>query len=248
MTTISDQKMVDKTPLDLQVKSLETSMCTLIKAFKELRSIVKILEDKVNQPENKEIQNIMESQKILDIAMNENSDAIERINSEIRDLRNDKSKENVHKDDKRKTEKGAKICKYYNRGHCKYKMECRFRHSTQICKNHLEGGKCDKNVCQDRHPKVCKWWQGKSGCSRIGCDYLHGTLASDDGQSKAHKSFPCAGCKNCYDDERCVVHHNVNHIEFFLCLNCEDWIRHKDLIMNPGWSLFDNNGDLRRDV
>ena len=182
MKTISDQKIVDKTPLDLQVKSLETSMCTLIKAFKELRSIVKILEDKVNQPENKEIQNIMESQKILDIAMKENSDAIEKINSEIRDLQNDKSKENVHQEDNRKTEKGAKICKYYNRGHCKYKMECRFRHSNQICKTHLEGGKCDKNVCQDRNPKVCKGWQGKSGCSRIGCDYLHGTLASDDGQ------------------------------------------------------------------
>ena len=83
-------------------------MCTLIKAFKELRSIVKILEDKVNQPENKEIQNIMESQKILDIAMNENSDAIEKINSEIQDLQNDKSKENVHQEDNRKTEKGAK--------------------------------------------------------------------------------------------------------------------------------------------
>ena len=52
MTTISDQKMVE------QVKSLEKSMGTLVKAFKELKSTVKTLEDKVNQPKNKEIQDI----------------------------------------------------------------------------------------------------------------------------------------------------------------------------------------------
>ena len=55
MTTISDQKMVE------QVKSLEKSMCTLVKAFKELKSTVTILEDKVNQPKNKEIQEIREN-------------------------------------------------------------------------------------------------------------------------------------------------------------------------------------------
>ena len=106
------------------------------------------------------------------------------------------------------------MCRYKNRGHCKYKTECRFKHSSQICKIHLEVGKFDQSSCQNRHPKMCKWWEGKSWCSRIGCDYLHGTLASDEGQIKAHKSFPCAGCKNCYDDERCVIHYNVNNLEF----------------------------------
>ena len=49
MTSISDHKMVE------QVKSLEKSMCTLVKAFKESKSTVTILEDKVNQPKKKEL-------------------------------------------------------------------------------------------------------------------------------------------------------------------------------------------------
>ena len=72
--------------------------------------------------------------------------------------------------------------------------------------------------------------------------------ASDDGPMKSHKSVSCAGCKNCYNDERCVVHHIVNNSEFFLSLNCEDWIRNKALIVSPGWILFDHNGELRTDV
>ena len=50
-------------------------------------------------------------------------------------------------------------------------------------------------------------------------------------------------CKNCYNDERCVVHHIVNNSEFFLSLNCEDWIRNKALNVRPGWSIFDHNGE-----
>ena len=100
-----------------------------------------------------------------------------------------------------------------------------------------------------RHPKHCKWFQKRSGCRRADCDYLHDTLACDDVQLiQAHKTYTCAGCKNCYDDARCIVQHVVGNKSFFLCLNCEDWIKHKELILNPGWSLFDGNGDLRKDV
>ena len=38
------------------------------------------------------------------------------INSELRDLQNDKLKENFPKED-RETEKGPKMCRYKNRGH-----------------------------------------------------------------------------------------------------------------------------------
>ena len=67
-------------------------MCSLVKAFKELKSTVKTLEDKVNQPKNKEIQDIRENKKILDKAIKENSEAIGKINSELRDLQNAKLK------------------------------------------------------------------------------------------------------------------------------------------------------------
>ena len=33
--------------------------------------------------------------------------------------------------------KKPRKCKYYNKGHCNYKMKCRFIHPEQICKGHL---------------------------------------------------------------------------------------------------------------
>ena len=142
-----------------------------------------------------------------------------------------------------------KKCKYFDRGHCKFKLECKFSHPTETCKTYLEGQKCERNVCKMRHPKECKWYQGRTGCKRQGCDYLHVTLARGDGQQvRAHKTYPCAGCKNYFEDVTCVVQHTVKNTDFFLCLNCEDWIQDKEMIINPGWCLFDRNGDLRRDV
>ena len=88
-----------------------------------------------------------------------------------------------------------------------------------------------------------------TGGKWVQSDYLHDTLARDDvQQNQAHKIYPCAGCKNCYDDATCIVQHVVQNTAFYLCLNCEDWIRNKEMVINPGWSLFDGNGDLRRDV
>ena len=87
------------------------------------------------------------------------------------------------------------------------------------------------------------------GMYKKNCDYLHVTLVSDDDQAKdAHKNFPCLGCHNCFDDRSCVVQHIVKNTRIFLCLNCDGWIRKKEEIMNPGWSLFDQFGDLRRDI
>ena len=142
-----------------------------------------------------------------------------------------------------------KKCKYFNKGRCKYVKRCRNSHPTEICSTYLGGGKCDQSSCQDRHPKICKWWLGRSGCRRNDCNYLHVTLAHDDDQQKkAHTIFPCAGCKSRYDDQSCVVQHIVNDTTFLLCLNCDDWIQHKDMIITPGWTLFDGNGALRYDV
>jgi hypothetical protein len=94
--------------------------------------------------------------------------------------------------------------------------------------------------------------RGSSGCKRRDCDFLHDTLANDDGhQIQAHKSYLCLGCKNCYEDKTCVVQNTVGKTPFYLCLNCDEWIKHKrtkDKIMTPGWSLLNQNGDLRRDV
>ena len=34
----------------------------------------------------------------------------------------------------------------------------------------------------------------------------------------------------------------------FFCLNCDDWIGNKEEVLKSDWTLFDSNGDLRRDV
>ena len=248
MTKISDQKMGDKTALELQVLGLEKNMLTVVKAIKELRSTVKELENKLDQPESKEIQEIKDIQKLVENAIEENAEAIKRVKNEISNLKNYKGKASTAEVGMNKGEKSVKRCRYNNRGHCKYKTECKFIHYREVCQTYLDGRKCDQNTCKKRHPKVCKWSEGKEGCKRSDYDYLHVTIACDDDQNKAHKYFSCAGCKSKFEDAMCVVEHIVNHTTFFLCLNCEDWITNKEMVINPGWTLFNQNGDLRYDV
>jgi hypothetical protein len=45
-----------------------------------------------------------------------------------------------------------------------------------------------------------------------------------------------------------IVRHIVNNTAFLLCLNCDDWIHHKEMVITPGWTLFDANGALRYNV
>ena len=246
---ISDKKMGDKVPLEMQVKELEKSLVTIVKAFKDLKASVKALEEKSTKSHDEDIQELMNRQKTLEEVIEANSDAIKRIDAEILNIKNDKAKADISDKNDKEAEKKDKKCKYFDRGHCKYKTECKFSHPDKICKDYLERRKCDPKTCKARHPKICKWSQQRSGCRRQNCDYLHVTLASDDRrQINAHKSFPCIGCQNCYDDVACVVQHKIENSSFYLCLNCEDWIKHKEKIITPGWSLFDHNGALRRDV
>ena len=243
MTTISDKKM------EARIKDLENTMATIVKALKGLGASVKALEEKANKSQNEDIQEILKSQDKLEGIIIANSKAIKQIDEEILRLQTSKTRADTTKTKNNEAKIEVKKCRYFNRGHCKYKLECRFSHPTEICSKILEGRKCEQHLCKMRHPKSCKWDQRGSGCRRKDCDYLHGTLAHDDAQqTRAHKNYPCAGCKNCYEDQTCVVQHTAKSKVFFLCLNCEDWIRRKDMVLNPGWSLYDLNGDLRTDV
>jgi hypothetical protein len=236
--------------LEIQVKTLEKGMGTLVKAFKNLKASVQALEDKVDNKHNEEIKGIRENQKMLEDLLKANSESIKKIDNEILEMKNENGNASRTKAEKKnKPENRLRKCKFFNSGYCKFKSDCKFSHPVEICKVYLEGGKCDYKLCNDRHPKVCKWLQGERGCKRIDCEYLHVTLALDDGQvNRAHKYFPCAGCKNCFDDISCVVQHELNTVGFNLCLNCDSWIKHKENVLTPGWSIFDKEGYLRRDV
>ena len=72
-------------------------------------------------------------------------------------------------------ESKPKKCRYFNRGFCKYRENCRYYHSAVICKEYVKEGFCRKNNCSERHPKSCKFWTKTSGGCPRGekCQFLH---------------------------------------------------------------------------
>ena len=145
-----------------------------------------------------------------------------------------------------------KKCRYFNKGYCKYKGRCRYFHPQQICQNHMDTLDCKLKGCKKRHPKVCKWFRKAVGCNRgENCEFLHVTRACDDGdESNAHKeiAYKCESCRSIFKSEDYVLKHIIQNKEVFFCLNCDDWVQNKELVLKGDWTLFDKNGDLRRDV
>ena len=62
------------------------------------------------------------------------------------------------------------VCKHNQRGYCKFGMQCRKHHINEICQN----GNCSLEVCQKRHPNVCKFFSIFGSC-KFGedCAYTH---------------------------------------------------------------------------
>ena len=239
--------MAGENSLEVRIKGLEQSFGTIVKAFKDMRASMNMMEEKVKQIQNEKVEEIIETQKNLNEMIAVNANAIQRIDNEILEIQKDKA--NAASTKGNEIVREPKKCRYFNRGHCKYKVACKFTHPKNTCKIHLEGKKCDDKHCENRHPKPCKWFQGQSGCKRQNCDYFHVTLACDDGhQNQARNNFHCSGCKNNFEERSYVVDHIVKSHPIFLCLNCDSWIQRKENILDGGWSLYDKYGDLRRDV
>ena len=65
-------------------------------------------------------------------------------------------------------------CRYFNRGYCKYKENCKYSHASKICEEYLKDGICVLDRCADRHPKHCRYWSSDpEGCRYKSCQYLH---------------------------------------------------------------------------
>ena len=248
--------MTDNKALDEKVNAMRKDLVTVVKALRDLSASVKKLEEKSENDENKELQEILKSQEMIDRIIVENSDSIKRLDREIAKLEKEKPKVDEPKEaletneDEGRVDETIKKCRYYNKGYCKYEEKCKFAHPLQTCQKHLETLKCTVKECKDRHPKVCKWFTREVGCKRQHCDFLHDTPAGDDEKSKAHKEsgYACEGCKKTFPEANYVVNHRIKSTEVFFCLNCEDWIQEKEKVFEKGWTLFDINGDLRRDV
>ena len=75
---------------------------------------------------------------------------------------------------KEKEEHTMKKCKWWNRGYCREKGECRYSHSKDDCEDHLKGSCITKRCITLRHRKKCKYFNTEGGCSRgETCEYLH---------------------------------------------------------------------------
>ena len=144
---ISDKIMADKIPLELKINSLEKSMAMIVKAVQEMKAGMDKLEKRVNDKQNDEIQEILKAQKSLEEVIAANSDEIKRIDNEILMFQNDKAEADSNKKEDDKVENTAKKYSYFNRGHCKYKLECRFTHPEETCETYLGGKICYEKLC-----------------------------------------------------------------------------------------------------
>jgi hypothetical protein len=88
-------------------------------------------------------------------------------------------------------EKVEKRCIYHNKGYCKFKNECKYVNSGQVCGKFLKDGKCEsEQICKLRHPKDCKYWkQDENGCHRKeSCKHLHRLTQSNNVKSPNDKN------------------------------------------------------------
>ena len=74
-----------------------------------------------------------------------------------------------------KTKESEKKRRYYNKGYCKYELDCKFYHPESVYENCLLNKSCPERGCTKRHPSSCKFWQrDPRGCFRgETCKYLH---------------------------------------------------------------------------
>ena len=61
-------------------------------------------------------------------------------------------------------------CRHFKYGYCRFTNRCRLQHSSKIC----EKEDCNVNLCQDRHPRTCKFFAEYGRC-KFGefCLYSH---------------------------------------------------------------------------
>ena len=62
------------------------------------------------------------------------------------------------------------VCKYHQRGYCKFRSECQKYHENEIWKDQS----CSSQACRRRHPRLCKYFCENMRC-KFGkdCSYVH---------------------------------------------------------------------------
>ena len=116
-------KKNEKAKMEDEIKALQKHMGGLVKTVLDLKSTVEILQKKVENDFNDEVNNIIEKQKSVDKAIAANEAALSEINKELTNLHRAKP-DIVQKDaiEDRSVEKQNNVkrkrCRYFNRGYC----------------------------------------------------------------------------------------------------------------------------------
>ena len=102
-----------------------------------------------------------------------------------------------------------KICAFHNKGYCR-EQNCPFFHADLICQIYKLSGKCWKQNCRLRHPKVCRYgfecYRGES------CRYFHDTLPCGRCESYSQKHYYCEFCKRNFCDGCTVEQAHIKNI------------------------------------
>jgi hypothetical protein len=241
-----------KATMEEEIKTIQRHVGGLVKNMLNLQSKVEAIEKKLEDKFIDEVNAILVKQRDLDKAIVANSAAILEIEKDILNSSKVKPSETQEDTSKDKTSDKAivikrKKCRYFNRGYCKYKDKCRYTHPKNICTEHLQSMKCETRDCLGRHPKTCKWWSKQDGCKRGSeCGYLH--VMSENKTEANSEKFKCISCKHIWEDRSCVMEHFIGNMRMFFCLNCDDWVHDKQKVLEHGWTLFDEAGNLRMDL
>ena len=64
----------------------------------------------------------------------------------------------------------VEVCKFNQKGFCKFGDECRKRHIKEICANR----DCKDELCLQRHPQLCRYFVFNQSCRfKDGCAFEH---------------------------------------------------------------------------
>ena len=88
--------MAGEKPVEIQVKTLEKGIGTIVKAFKEFKANG-ALEDKVDKEYNEEVKEIKENQKKLEDLLRAYSKEIKKIDNVISSIKDENAKADLHK-------------------------------------------------------------------------------------------------------------------------------------------------------
>ena len=129
-----------------------------------------------------------------------------------------------NKNDKRRNQK----CRYFNRGFCKFGVDCAFYHPKDDCEHFMAGNHCTNSTCSKRHRQVCKFWESKKGCIRkTDCQYLHENAKTAKSATRHVFREKCDACRfYCHNKDSVIVHKIKKHT-FQLCLHCDHTIKNQ---------------------